>query len=58
MKPTKDFKLSKVTKTILGSILNPSLRSHWKNMMIQAQLSSEKFSKESAKKREKTSDAK
>ena len=58
IKPTKDFKLAKATKTILGNMKDPTLRNHWKNMMVQAQLSAEKFTKESAKKKDKTPDVK
>lgn len=40
-KPTKTFKMSKTTKRIAASIVDPVLRSAFKNAMIQAQLSSE-----------------
>jgi len=41
LKPNKTFKLSKPTKTILASIVDPVKRSEWKRAMIDAQLCSE-----------------
>ena len=41
MKPGKTFKLSKPTKTMLASIVDPIKRSEWKRAMIDAQLCSE-----------------
>ena len=41
MKPGKTFKLSKPTKTMLASIVDPVKRSEWKRAMIDAQLCSE-----------------
>ena len=43
MKPNKDFKLSKQTKRIL-SRLTGEQRTHWKKMMIDAEIS-EKMAK-------------
>ena len=43
MKPTKTFKLTKRTKTIMALIgfVDQSQRNAFKNMMVQAQLASE-----------------
>jgi hypothetical protein len=41
LKPGKTFKLSKPTKTMLASIVDPQKRSEWKRAMIDAQLCSE-----------------
>jgi len=41
MKPGKTFNLSKPTKTMLASIVDPVKRSEWKRAMIDAQLCSE-----------------
>ena len=41
LKPGKTFKLSKPTKTMLASIVDPVKRSEWKRAMIDAQLCSE-----------------
>ena len=38
MKPGKTFKLSKPTKTMLASIVDPKKRSEWKRAMIDAEL--------------------
>jgi hypothetical protein len=38
MKPNKDFRLSKSSKRLL-STLTGEQRSHWKKMMIQAEMS-------------------
>ena len=42
-KPNKDFKLSKETKRILA-LMDGEKRSHWKKMMIDAEIS-EKMAK-------------
>ena len=46
MKPNKDFKLSKQTKRILA-LMDGEKRSHWKKMMIDAEVSEKnaKFAK-------------
>ena len=38
MKPGKTFKLSKPTKTMLASIVDPQERNAWKRAMIDAEL--------------------
>jgi hypothetical protein len=38
LKPNKTFKLSKPTKTMLASIVDPQKRSEWKRAMIDAEL--------------------
>jgi hypothetical protein len=38
LKPNKTFKLSKPTKTMLASIVDPRKRSEWKRAMIDAEL--------------------
>ena len=46
MKPNKDFKLSKSTKRILA-LMDGEKRSHWKKMMIEAEVAEKnaKFAK-------------
>jgi hypothetical protein len=39
--PTKNFRLSKTTKRMMCSIVNPEQRNAYKRAMIQAQLASE-----------------
>ncbi len=40
--PTKTFKLSKTTKRMMATIVDAHARGHFKRMMIDAQLESEK----------------
>ena len=51
MKPGKTFKLSKPTKTMLASIVDPIKRSEWKRAMIDAELCSKIVVKPSKKER-------
>ena len=41
MKRDKNFRMRKTTKTLLATIVDPVLRNHYKNMMIEAQSAAE-----------------
>jgi hypothetical protein len=38
MKPNKDFRLSKSTKRILATFIDPHKRGEWKRLMISAEI--------------------
>ena len=44
MKPNKDFKMSKANKRVLATFIDPQERSHWKRMLIDAQLAEKQAS--------------
>jgi hypothetical protein len=50
MKPDKNFKLPKQVKRTMATLVNAVERNAYKNLMIQAQLHSNKMERQSGKK--------
>jgi hypothetical protein len=50
MKPDKNFKIPKQVKRTMATIVDTVERNEYKNLMIQAQLHSNKMEKQSGKK--------
>ena len=50
MKPDKNFKLPKQVKRTMATLVNTVQRNEYKNLMIQAQLQSNKMERQSGKK--------
>jgi len=50
MKPDKNFKLPKQVKRTMATLVNTVQRNEYKNLMIQAQLHSNKMERQSSKK--------